>query len=99
MKRVLGFLMLLASGLLVLTMMAGLATQLDFRAMSGHQGNHGIEPVSFALGAIAALSITWIVQLPWGSVGESISAAARMGRRLVTLLVLAVGFAGVLLLY
>jgi hypothetical protein len=58
----------------------------------------GLEPTSFGLGVLAALSVVWVMQLPWKETAVAILDSLKRGGRNAALFVLAAGFASVLLL-
>ena len=96
MQRLLGLVMISAVGTLMLALLLGFGAQL--RSAGFAKGDLSLEPTSFGLGVLAALSLVWVIQLPWKETALSIADSLKRGGRNVALLLLAAGFASVLLL-
>ncbi len=96
MQRLLGLVMISATGTLMLTLLLGFGAQL--RSPDFAIGDLNLELTSFGLGVLAALSLVWVIQLPWKETALSIAESMKRGGRNAALLVLAAGFASVLLL-
>lgn len=96
MQKLLGLVMLSAAGSIMLVLLWAFGASL--RGGTFSQPNLGLEPTSFGLGVLAALSVGWVMQLPWKETAVAIFESLKRGGRNLALLLLAAGFASVLLL-
>lgn len=72
---------------------------LPFGGETGRWSVPRLEPVSFALGVVAAMAASWLRRLPWGDLMAVLAVMLRVWRRNAALAALALVFAGVLLFY
>lgn len=96
MQKVFGLVMLCAAGSVMLLLLWVFGANLRGAAVS-HR-DIALEPTSFGLGVLAALSVVWVMQLPWKETATAMLDSLKRGGRNVALLLLAAGFASVLLL-
>lgn len=97
-----GFLALLAGGLLVAAVLVS-ATPFALDGFGRLQPSPGggslVDPVSFTIGFAAGLTAVWMYHVPWGSFPRRAIAALLGWRQNFVLMSLAAACAGVLLFY
>lgn len=101
MRGVLGFLTLLAAGLLIVAgLLLGGASGQSARGLAGVEGTRlTIDYVSFALGAVAGQMVLMFVRIPWHSLPRAIAELLASWRRNVVLASMVAVCVGVLLFY